>query len=230
MDAPSTRQSTGKEPTLRTILCFGDSNTWGYDPVNRRRYPYAVRWTGVLQETLGDAYRVIEEGLNGRTTVWEDPVEGDKCGIRHLPTCLSSHAPLDGAILMLGVNDLKRRFSVTAYEVSQGAQRLIDTIRRYDYSPEVAVPTVIVVCPPMIGALSGDLLEMFGSDARARSGAFPRFFRELAERNGCPFLDATEIVEPDPSDGLHLSGESHARLAGALADLIRDEVSEAART
>ena len=75
------------------VLCFGDSNTWGYDPVSKQRFPNGVRWTGVLQAELGPGFRVIEEGLNGRTTVWEDPVEGDKMGKRHLMPCLESLSP-----------------------------------------------------------------------------------------------------------------------------------------
>jgi len=79
---------------MREILCFGDSNTWGYDPATKGRFANEVRWTGVLQATLGSGYRVIEEGLNGRTSVWEDPVEGDKMGRRHLVPVLESQAPL----------------------------------------------------------------------------------------------------------------------------------------
>ena len=95
---------------MRSILCFGDSNTYGESPEGLGRYPRDERWPGILQTALGAEYLVIEEGLNGRTTVWEDEVEGDKSGKKHLPVCLASHAPLDLVILMLGANDLKRRF------------------------------------------------------------------------------------------------------------------------
>ena len=87
---------------MREIMCFGDSNTWGYDPARGARFAREVRWTGVLQASLGPGIHVIEEGLNGRTSVWEDPVEGDKMGRRHLMPCLESQAPLDLVVLMLG--------------------------------------------------------------------------------------------------------------------------------
>ena len=98
------------------VLCYGDSNTWGYIPVTGGRYAPTVRWTGVMAEQLGPQFSAIEEGQSGRTTVWDDPLEGDKNGLRYLPACLESHMPLDLVILMLGTNDLKARFSLTALD------------------------------------------------------------------------------------------------------------------
>ncbi len=115
---------------MREVLCFGDSNTWGYDPVTRERFPGNVRWTGVLQAALGPGFRVIEEGLNGRTTVWEDPIEGDKMGKRHLPVCLASHAPLDLVIMMLGTNDTKKRYSAPSTDIAAGVGVLLDIVAR----------------------------------------------------------------------------------------------------
>jgi lysophospholipase L1-like esterase len=203
------------------ILCYGDSNTWGYDPVNRRRFGDRTRWTGVLQRLLGDSAVVIEEGLNGRTTVWDDPVEGNKNGLSQLPTCLSSHAPLDLVILMLGTNDLKRRFAVTAYEVMLGVQRLVETVRKHDYSPESNVPNVLVVAPASVGVLFGDFLGLFGAEAAAKAADMPPQLRAMADRNQCLFLDASCLVEPDPADGLHLSPAGHERLAEAVCETIR---------
>ena len=147
---------------MTNILCYGDSNTWGYDPIRRSRYNELVRWPMALQRLLGDSYRVVEEGLNGRTTVSEDPVEGDKNRIRFLPTCLDSHSPLDLVIIMLGSNDLKRRFSVDAFDVAQGLRRMIGLIRTHEYLPSAKAPKVCVVSPPRIGHLSGEMLAMFG--------------------------------------------------------------------
>lgn len=109
----------------KNILCFGDSNTYGYSPEGTGRYPRQERWTGILAQRLGPAYRILEEGLCGRTTVWEDPIEGDKCGIRHLPSCIASHTPLDLVIIMLGTNDFKQRFHVTASDIALSMERLV---------------------------------------------------------------------------------------------------------
>ena len=104
------------------ILCFGDSNTWGYVPLTVDRYPESVRWTGVMAQALGAGFRIIEEGQNGRTTVWDDPLEGDnKNGLRYLPACLESHHPLDLVIIMLGTNDLKARWNLCARTCSHAS-------------------------------------------------------------------------------------------------------------
>ena len=113
---------------LKEVLCYGDSNTWGYNPITKERYEKDERWTGVLQNALGNDYHVIEEGLNGRTTVWDDPIEGFKNGKTYLIPCLETHKPLDLVIIMLGTNDLKKRFSLSAYDIAQGAGVLIDVV------------------------------------------------------------------------------------------------------
>ena len=101
---------TTRARTMKRILCYGDSNTWGYDPATQERFDRATRWTGVLRTTLGDGYEILEEGLNGRTTVWDDPIEGYKNGHTYLVPCLETHRPVDLVVLMLGTNDLKKRF------------------------------------------------------------------------------------------------------------------------
>ena len=95
---------------MKTILCYGDSNTYGYNPSNGFRYPENVRWTGRLQSALGEGYKIIEEGCNGRTTIFDDPLEGWKNGLGYLRPCLNSHKPVDIVIMMLGSNDLKETF------------------------------------------------------------------------------------------------------------------------
>jgi lysophospholipase L1-like esterase len=210
---------------MKSILCYGDSNTWGYDPAARSRYEPSVRWPMVLQRLLGDSFRVIEEGLNGRTTVWEDPVEGDKSGIRFLPTCLDSHSPLDLVVLMLGSNDLKRRFSVDAFDAAQGLRRLARLVGEHEYLPAGKVPRICIVSPPRIGRLSGEMLDMFGPDAEAKSAEFPRFYSRVARDLGCLFFDAAAVVEPGDHDSLHLSEAGHGKLARALAEFILTEES-----
>lgn len=111
---------------MKTVLCYGDSNTWGFDPATRTRYPPRVRWTGVLAEQLGGDVRVIEEGLNGRTTRWDDPIEPSRNGLTYLRPCVESHQPLDLIIVMLGTNDLERRFDLSAADIAQSAAGLAE--------------------------------------------------------------------------------------------------------
>ena len=115
---------------MKTVLCYGDSNTWGYDPWTRLRYPPSVRWTGVLAERLGPVYRVVEEGLNGRTTRWDDPMEPGRNGQMYLGPCIESHAPLDLIVVMLGTNDLKRRFNLTSSDIAESAAGLAEEASR----------------------------------------------------------------------------------------------------
>jgi lysophospholipase L1-like esterase len=103
---------------MRTVLCYGDSNTWGYDPASKHRFRDSVRWTGVLQHLLSNRCRVIEEGLNGRTTVWPDPIAEYRNGKQMLIPTLETHKPLELVILMLGVNDCKRKFAASAYDIA----------------------------------------------------------------------------------------------------------------
>jgi len=200
-------------------MCFGDSNTWGYSPVSGQRYPHSVRWTGVLQAELGSDYRVIEEGLNGRTTVWEDPIEGDKMGKRHLPPLLQSHAPLDLVVVMLGTNDLKKRFSAHASDIAAGAGVLADMIRASGSGRAGAAPDVLLVAPPTLGKLSG-LEGMFEGGAE-KSRQLGKYFAEAARQGGCPFLDAGAVIRSSDLDGIHLEEKEHLALGRAVAEEVK---------
>ena len=152
----------------KTILCYGDSNTWGWNPATQSRYVRDERWPGVLRQELGEGYLVIEEGLNGRTTVWDDPIEGYKNGKEYLIPCLETHKPIDLVIIMLGTNDLKARFSVPACDVAAGAGVLVDIIAKSETGPGDGAPQVLLIAPPPIAKLS-EFAEMFeGGAAKSR--------------------------------------------------------------
>jgi lysophospholipase L1-like esterase len=200
---------------MREILCFGDSNTWGYDPASRGRFPNDVRWTGVLQASLGQAYRVIEEGLNGRTSVWEDPVEGDKMGRRHLVPCLESQAPLDLVILMLGTNDTKARFSAPAHDIAAGMGVLLDIIARSTAGREDKAPPVLLVAPAPLTKLT-EFAPMFNGGVE-KSRQLASLYAALASQRGCAFFDAGSVVRCSNLDGVHFEAAGHRTLGEALA-------------
>ncbi|MEK4239293.1 GDSL-type esterase/lipase family protein [Paenibacillus sp. FSL H7-0714] len=129
----------------RTIVCFGDSNTWGYDAETDQRFNDEIRWTGLLHAELGDAYRVIEEGLPGRTSVSDDPLFEGLAGISYLYPCLMSHAPLDLVVIMLGTNDTKEIFALTSYNIAQGIVRLAHKSRGSGAGPAGKAPEVLVL-------------------------------------------------------------------------------------
>ncbi|MGO9409743.1 MAG: SGNH/GDSL hydrolase family protein [Spirochaetia bacterium] len=204
---------------MKEIMCFGDSNTWGYSPTTGQRYPANVRWTGVLQAELGSDYHVIEEGLNGRTTVWEDSIEGDKVGKRHLPVLLQSHAPLDIVVVMLGTNDLKMRFSAHASDIAAGAGLLVDMIMASGAGKDGASPAVLLMAPPPLARLSA-YEGMFAGGAE-KSLEMGVHFREAARLRGCHFLDAGEIIRSSDLDGIHLEEKQHLALGRAVAQEVK---------
>lgn len=208
---------------MKTILCYGDSNTYGYNPSNGLRYPEDVRWTGRLQALLGRDYRVIEEGCNGRTTVFDDPLEGWKNGLDYLRPCLNSHKPVDIVILMLGSNDLKKTFHADARKIAGGAETLVEVIQSFTQEKQGFVPDIILISPPEIGeGISYSPFGIsFGADAVSRSREFPYWYRKAAQKHGCVFFDAAKHIRPSQEDSLHLSAESHAKLAEELYKTLR---------
>lgn len=206
---------------MKTILCFGDSNTWGYIPGTGQRYSYEKRWTGRLQSELGDNFRVIEEGLNGRTTVWDEPFRPGRNGRRFLKPILESHAPIDLLVIFLGTNDLKHFYNATAFDSARGIQTLVSITRHSGTGPQGKDPAILVVVPPIIRQLS-EVMQLQYMGATQKSEQFAEAFLEICEFEGCFFLDTTQIIECSPVDGIHLEEDAHQILAGALENRVKD--------
>ncbi|WP_069999793.1 SGNH/GDSL hydrolase family protein [Cellulosilyticum sp. I15G10I2] len=208
---------------MKRILCYGDSNTWGTDPSSCERFDENTRWTGVLQNLLGSAYKVIEEGCSGRTTVWEDPIELDKNGYAYLKPCLESQRPLDLIIIMLGTNDLKPRFSVGAADIASSAGQLVKTAKSYFYTKGLHIPEVLLVSPILVAENIEEtpFNEMFGGQsAVTRSKNFSRAYKEVAKTLQCNFLDAAQYADPSPIDAIHMEAETHKKLGYAIAQKV----------
>ena len=207
---------------MKTVLCYGDSNTYGFNPANGLRYPQDMRWTGKLQSLLGNDYRIIEEGCNGRTTVFDDPLEGWKNGLHYLRPCLNSHKPVDIVILMLGSNDLKKTFHASAEQIASGAGTLVEVIQTFTREKQGFEHRIILVSPPEIGEgiCFSPFSCSFSEDAVSRSREFPSHYRRIAEKYHCVFLNAAACIQPSQTDSLHLSPESHARLAEELCKAV----------
>jgi lysophospholipase L1-like esterase len=208
----------------RTILCFGDSNTHGTIALpslgERRRHPRDVRWPGRLEAALGAGWRVIEEGHPGRTTLHDDPVEGaHKNGLTVLPALLETHRPIDLVVIMLGTNDLKARYALTPMDIALSVEKLALVVRASPAGPEGAAPRLLIVSPVPI-LESGCLAEIFAGGAQKSQALAPRL-RDVAERLGCPFVDAGRAASVDPLDGVHLGPEAHATIADAILDGVR---------
>lgn len=209
----------------RTVLCYGDSNTHGTmpmaRPLDRRRFGPSERWPGVLAAELGPDWRVIEEGLPGRTTVHPDPVMGAHIdGLAVLPAALESHRPIDIVVLMLGTNDLKTMYGVAPLQIADSASRLVAAIRQSEAGPAGAGPGVLLVCPPPV-LESAWLGEIFAGGA-AKSERLAPLYAEVAARHGAGFLDAGTVIRSSPVDGVHFKAEDHARLGRAVAEALAD--------
>jgi lysophospholipase L1-like esterase len=211
---------------MKTILCYGDSNTWGFNPRTQGRYDHKTRWPMVLGRLLNGGappddplWWVVEEGQNGRTSCREDAVEGDRNGLRQLIPILESHKPLDVVAVMLGTNDLKPRFSPTPYDIARGVQRLVMAVQNSQTGPDNAAPQVIMICPPP--TVESPVFKHVFGDCTALSKKLAPLYRCMAEECGALFLDAGKHIASSAVDGIHLEGEGHRKLAEAAAEIVR---------
>lgn len=205
---------------MKRIVCYGDSNTWGYDPEAQNRMDENTRWTRMLGKSLGAGYEVIEEGLGGRTTVWDDPIEGHKNGKAYLAPCIDSHCPFDLIIIMLGTNDLKKRFSLSAFDIAEGAGALVRLVQQSDAGRDGAPPAVLLLAPPPTVALTY-FSQMF-EGAGEKSRDFPAQFSRAARELGCEFLDVSKVIVSSPLDGIHFERSEHKKLGEALAKKVKE--------
>ena len=203
---------------MKNILCFGDSNTWGYAPVTGHRYPLSVRWTGVLQQTLGDEYYVIEQGLNGRTTRFDEPGRADRNGIALLPVILESHRPLSLVVIMLGTNDLKTQYQQSAKNIADSAGLLCKAVLENDLLE--GQTQVLLVSPTWVTKLPIDAQEVFAR-AADKSRMLASCFAKVAEQLPIHFFNAAKVVKTTDSDGVHWEANQHSDFAHVLAIKIK---------
>jgi lysophospholipase L1-like esterase len=211
----------------RTIVCFGDSNTHGAhpDPAVGGRHPRDVRWPGVMRAALGEGYEVIEEGLNGRCTVWDAAIEPGRNGLTYLAPCLLSHRPVDLLIIMLGTNDVKRVYGVTASEIACGMGALVDVAKGTLSGPDGMPPRVLLVAPVPLGEVTAHS-EMWGFGAsREESQRLAGMYRLIANGRGVGFFDAGSVATVSSLDGVHLDADGHAALGTAMAEAALAELA-----
>jgi len=213
---------------VQHILVYGDSLTWGIVPNTRHRLPFNERWPGVIENELnelGHNVRLIEDCLNGRRTVWEDPFKPGRNGLAGLAQRMEMHSPLALVILMLGTNDFQFSHPYNnAWSAAQGIAALVNEIRKAPIEPGMPVPPVLVVCPPPISSPQGVLADKF-SGAEGRCAGLADAYRAISSDLGCHFFDAASVTTSSRVDGIHLDAEQHLALGSALVGVVAEIVA-----
>lgn len=204
------------------ILCYGDSNTWGYCAQTNARYEDDQRWTRLLQQGLGQEYLVLEEGICGRTTVFEDPLDEGLCGIKHLSTVLGTHSPLDLMVVMLGTNDCKARYAATPQNIADGLGRLVRKAQQaavWKDKPQILIVAPVVIDQRIVQAQR--VSNGMGPGCVEKSRALPPLMEQTAAEMGCHFMDCNPYVQVGTADWMHFDAESQPRFAKAVEEKIR---------
>ena len=208
---------------MKQILVYGDSLSWGIVPGTRRRLALADRWPGILEAELvrgGLAVRVIEDCLNGRRTVWDDPFKPGRNGLVGIEQRMEVNSPLALIILMLGTNDFQSMHQHNASHSAQGIASLVRAMRKAPIEPDMPIPTILVVAPPQSETAVGTMADKFAG-ARERSAGLAAAYSAVAAELDCPFFDAGRVIAVSEVDGVHLDAPEHAVLARSLVDSVR---------
>lgn len=214
-------------PDAIKVLCYGDSNTNGTKPDRSGRYSSNERWTGLLQNQLGNSFSIIEEGLGGRTTDLEH-YSNDKPsrnGLTYFKACIDSHMPLDVVVIMLGTNDLKTIYNRTATEVAEALKQYPEYIDKYCADRNLERPKIILVSPAYMDENASKFIEsmpnpgIYDEVSAVKSRQFAEPFKKLAEESNCIFFDAASVTTTG-DDGCHLDAQSHSNLATELSKLV----------
>ena len=201
--------------TMKNILCYGDSNTFGLNPEDFSRYDENTRWTGVLQKNLGSEYKVINEGMPNRTGFVDNPEGILYSAQRHFPETVLKFDSLDILILAIGTNDLMFQYNITFDTVEKGLNNLIKTAKE-------KTNNIIIIPPTVLGEniLKGFFSSMFDNTSIVKSKEVGKVFKQIADKNNCIYFDINEFATPSDIDGLHYTKNSHKLIADKLAELI----------
>lgn len=208
--------------SAKTILCYGDSNTWGAIPRSDDRYPRSVRWTGVLQTLLGEEYEVVSEGLCGRTLVAEHPKMPHRTGITHLQAILESADPIHTVIVMLGTNDVKTTYGLTAKDIAGHLAQTLDFIKNGN-SDIVKPERILVICPPMVVVPSDGNADPRMAKAPELFAELPALYREVAAQHGADYINAQDHISSSKGDGYHFDPEAHGVLGKVVAEWVKQK-------
>ena len=205
---------------MKSILCYGDSLTWGYNPTDASRYPQDARWPGILERELEGRARVIEEALNGRTVATDEPASPNRNGLAMLPPLIETHAPLDIVIIMLGSNDCAPAYGLTPGEIAMDCASLIRVTRSSLAGSGGGTPKILLIAPPPFGTLD-PLSALFYAGGEATSQGLAAAYATIALSFDCLFLDAAQVTNASALDGVHLDPPEQRKLAMAIKNIVQ---------
>ena len=207
---------------MKQILAFGDSLTWGFIAGKWERHPHEVRWPNALAAGLGGTARVIEEGHNGRTTIFDDPTTfDDRNGAKALPIMLSTHQPLDLVIILLGTNDLKYANRCRAFDASMGMARLIEIVQKFSFLPAYKTPQILIMSPPALVPTTDEWFNDLWGHAIEESKLFAHHYSRVARETGVHFFDTGTVAKADSTDGGHLDAANTKAIGTALVPMVK---------
>ena len=212
---------------MHQILVYADSLSWGIIPNTRERFRFDQRWPGVMEielTRLGESVRVIEDCLNGRRTVWEDPFKPGRNGIVGIEQRIEVNSPLSLVILFLGTNDFQSMHQHNAWHSAQGVGAIVTAIRRAPIEPGMPIPEILVVAPPPLQMAKGAIAPKF-ENADEQAKGLAAAMEQVAKEFNCPFFDAGSVTATSKVDGVHLDAEQHLALGKALAERLRPLLS-----
>ncbi|VAX00340.1 Arylesterase [hydrothermal vent metagenome] len=207
---------------MKSILVYSDSLSWGIIPPTRKRLSEKYRWPCVMERYLNQSNlecRVLEDCLNGRRTVWDDPYKAGRNGLVGVAQIIEAHSPLSLVILMLGTNDFQSMHDFTAWHSAQGLAQIIKAIRTADLEPGMRVPEIVVMAPPKIEKPMGIMVEKF-KGAESKSVGLATQIHTVAQQNLCHYFNVAEVTSASKMDGIHLDSDQHVTLGIAMADYI----------
>ena len=212
---------------MKRILCYGDSNTWGYEGITAERFSEEVRWPCVMQKMLGENYHVYENGMNSRTTAFGDDLKPYRNGVDEIIPALMITEPLDVIVFMLGTNDTKSYLGRSGFIIARGMEMLVQKAQGYFLSQNKKIPQILILAPIDIAE---DIEEKeFGMEFDGASVQkifeLRKWYRVVARDNHCEYMDAGTVSFPG-EDGIHMSPEGHEALAKAVACRVKDMIEE----
>ncbi|MDH5230978.1 MAG: SGNH/GDSL hydrolase family protein [Gammaproteobacteria bacterium] len=212
---------------MRQILVYADSLSWGIMPGSRNRFAFDKRWPGVLEtqlNSLGHRVRIIEDCLNGRRTVWEDPFKAGRNGNLAIAQSIEMHSPLELIIIMLGTNDFQSMHTNNAWHSAQGLKTVIQSARHAPIEPGMPQPPILIVTPPLIEKPMGPIAPKFEGAENKCLGLVEQY-KTVAEEQDCYVFDSNRITTASKVDGIHLDADQHLALGHALLDTVQSIIT-----